>query len=1251
MVDDSANIADLSRFLERDCSISLIEVEFGISVGETDMKLAFVEFNDTLSGGLHLIEVGSSALVKSHIDRYGLIQQTNFRPLLPPLVNKSKDFAGTKAIAIYELRGCSLHNSHTLGSYLIGDQVDTRTVLSIIESIANGLFTWNEESIANPKTWDRDTVQALLHRALQLVPFEANPSLQATNYGQSLLASAIGEEAILSQALLFDDCPVVLPNPLLYFLQADQMLSPKMIIWPKGHQLGDLKANSMIRTFEAGKPVYVLRYESYRHDLLFSDWFYFELDILLKYMSLEAHLDWQEFVALTRELTACIELPDEYTLPGNKAYRAWEFLRPLRTKLSQLIECASDNATMRKEIEFSAWLAAVVAGIRTAVDVHTMRTEIERKAALFYAANSLTHLLPQNVRREPIFTSQSLAQVHRTVQNSKQVISRKDLEEYVHWVTEEGGATKHPIAGLEEWFVEPKAQFARIEKVRHYDDEDWLADLEQQWGAGFQPEQRERLNGLGDLRAFIGKQHRIVILGEPGSGKTTLLERLFIDYAGDITAQDAYIPVLVRLQSFRGEQSFEDFILDQLGSLKKYFQQLKSRLVLLCDALNEMPYVSYSSNKRDLLQEVRAYLENTTIPWVLTCRVRDYVSQNLSQVGRGVRRIEILPLDIPQIQLIIQRRFRSLPHLAGELWEELCGGRENARVLVEVWRKFREHGEPDRFWEWRSNRAVLSLTSLPQYIATASEERAWRSMHERKLMQLCRNPYMLKLIAQVYVSSIREGHPMPNSQGQVFHRVITGLIRNELARYKPLEGHSLEAIIMQALQTLAFTMQAHQQTRQTETEISRKDALAALVKVGLEQPEYLIDLANSAQVLVCDEQKIRFAHQLMQEYFASMTLVAALQDTEPELYWPKERWWEPGRLDETALILLGWYQDWISVVRWIAKANPELAIEGMIRNDRTATDLDSETREFIKNAIQQKIVEAQSKRERAAAYRALGWFGDRRPGVGVRQDRIPDIVWSDPILPSEFLMGGDPDALNSWEGMNLSLDYAYYMAKYPITVQQYKCFIDDDGYTEKWRKCWTALGWKWRSKGNKNQPYAWNNAKWTAPNHPVIGVTWYEAYAFASWLHFKLLESHHLPDDKLVVRLPTEAEWEKAARGVGGNVYPWGIHFNPDYANVKEGNDYIGRTSAVGLFGNQAASPYKVEDLCGNVWEWCLSEWIEKYEADEPVRLDVETPRSSRGGSWYHNAKNARSASRFWYRLGVADFCWGFRVCASIEKH
>jgi formylglycine-generating enzyme required for sulfatase activity len=173
-------------------------------------------------------------------------------------------------------------------------------------------------------------------------------------------------------------------------------------------------------------------------------------------------------------------------------------------------------------------------------------------------------------------------------------------------------------------------------------------------------------------------------------------------------------------------------------------------------------------------------------------------------------------------------------------------------------------------------------------------------------------------------------------------------------------------------------------------------------------------------------------------------------------------------------------------------------------------------------------------------------------------------------------------------------------------------------------------GWIWRSENRITAPEFWDEPIWSSPNRPVVGVSWYEAMAFASWLAAQL---------DIPIQLPTEAEWEKAARGNDGRIYPWGDEWDPERANTRETD--IGQTSTVGIFP-AGASPYGCLDMSGNVWEWTLSLWGQQdarpdfgYPYDpSDGREDPNTKgtRIIRGGSWASSRFKARTAFR-----GTAD--------------
>lgn len=251
---------------------------------------------------------------------------------------------------------------------------------------------------------------------------------------------------------------------------------------------------------------------------------------------------------------------------------------------------------------------------------------------------------------------------------------------------------------------------------------------------------------------------------------------------------------------------------------------------------------------------------------------------------------------------------------------------------------------------------------------------------------------------------------------------------------------------------------------------------------------------------------------------------------------------------------------------------------------------------------------ALSATDRAAAAGGLAKTGDPRPGIGVWEDGVPDIDWV--AIPSgEFIYQ---------EGEKLVLP-RFYIARYPVTRVQFQAFIDDPaGYR--------AVEW-WEGLVRPLYPPAISPGP---ENEPVTGVTWYEALAFCRWLTARLEYSD-------AVTLPTEFQWEKAARGIDGRRFPWGNDYHAGYANLNEPSSSVlialNRLAAVGIFP-QSISPYGVHDLLGNVMEWCLDD-----NTGESLRRVV------RGASWLTPADEASAVRRLMRDGAQAQQDTGFRVC------
>jgi formylglycine-generating enzyme required for sulfatase activity len=224
-----------------------------------------------------------------------------------------------------------------------------------------------------------------------------------------------------------------------------------------------------------------------------------------------------------------------------------------------------------------------------------------------------------------------------------------------------------------------------------------------------------------------------------------------------------------------------------------------------------------------------------------------------------------------------------------------------------------------------------------------------------------------------------------------------------------------------------------------------------------------------------------------------------------------------------------------------------------------------------------------------------------------RRDDIIQLHQMVLIPAGEFLMGSDPkkdkDAEDSEQPQHILYLPDYYLAKTPVTNAQYQAFMLATGYDppEHWE--------------GKSHPRG-------KGDHPVVRVSWHDAVAYCNWL----AEVTGKP-----YRLPSEAEWEKGARGSDGHIWPWGDQWDAKRCNALESGK--GGTTPVGAYP-QGASPYGLLDMAGNVWEWTLS--LHKgypYRADdgrEDLGAGDDVFRVPRGGSWGDLRHRLRSAIRDW---------------------
>ena len=244
------------------------------------------------------------------------------------------------------------------------------------------------------------------------------------------------------------------------------------------------------------------------------------------------------------------------------------------------------------------------------------------------------------------------------------------------------------------------------------------------------------------------------------------------------------------------------------------------------------------------------------------------------------------------------------------------------------------------------------------------------------------------------------------------------------------------------------------------------------------------------------------------------------------------------------------------------------------------------------------------------------------------------------LIPAgEFEMGSN-DGDDEEPVHTVHLD-AFYIDIYEVTNAQYKKFVEATGHRE-------PKGYGFVDGEVKDGFEPWKSPDFNGDNQPVVCVSWHDAMAYAQWAG---------------KRLPTEAEWEKAARGgLKGKRYPWGDNISHDDANYlgTGGRDTWAKTAPVGSF---PPNNYGLYDMSGNVWEWCLDEYQADFYSKSPRTstnpiagesilyviknfTDVKSRRVLRGGSWYYYSLYVRVANRLRYDPDIWYATFGFR-CVS----
>ncbi|MFZ5881422.1 MAG: SUMF1/EgtB/PvdO family nonheme iron enzyme [Chloroflexota bacterium] len=792
------------------------------------------------------------------------------------------------------------------------------------------------------------------------------------------------------------------------------------------------------------------------------------------------------------------------------------------------------------------------------------------------------------------------------------------------------------------------------------------------------------------------KLRRVVVTGDAGAGKSTFVNYMLIALAAPYLNEAAKKPlpagstlagmfpvrILLReaaAQIPAGAKTADvNFLWNALRSdiLKKFqcddaetlFARLKHLIetqpcLIMLDGLDE---VSDAENRLGLLREA---IENFAAPLtqsVVIVTVRPYAYERQAQKLSGFEELALQPLSKEQIAAFISDFYQSLK-------------------LLNNW--------DDHEVKTRAGR-----------LAAAIGERDY-------LQELAEKPLLLALIASVDSSESE----LPDSRARLYEQAVKLLLLRWQKRKEESSAEESKLVkffsnrqddVLRILQRLAYEVHERQRResraetgRIPSADISANEVSGAFHRALPDSDtEELIDFLRDRTGLLLDRGGVYvFPHRSFQEYLAAAHLAG--QD-------------EPAKkLLEEAKRAMDWWREAILLSVGKMKANGFLGTAAGVLNEFVPREVEKVKEEISplqwrlaalagQAAAEIKLHESVEESHQALLERIAGWLAalvergalepkeraeagdtlarlsDPRPGV------INDFLFCH-IPAGRFMMGSKDGEGDSDEHPQFphEIKQEFYMTRYPITNAQFDRFVKADGYKTEayWQAAkqagyWNADGFKGALDAERRTAPIAYGAPFNLPNHPAVGVSWYEAAAFCQWLTAQMRDTsdklliynpatHRIQLDenlqssivnrKLEIRLPTEAEWEYAARAGTQTPYSWGDNITPNHANYNETG--IGATSAVGLFP-AGMNPLGLLDMSGNVWEWCATAWQENYKDYLKNEKKLNQPegdvaRVLRGGSFGYIGRSVRCACRYWFDPYYRDYYIGFRVvvCAVVS--
>lgn len=753
----------------------------------------------------------------------------------------------------------------------------------------------------------------------------------------------------------------------------------------------------------------------------------------------------------------------------------------------------------------------------------------------------------------------------------------------------------------------------------------------------------------------------LVITGDAGSGKSTLVKHLALSMAGAMLPyreDDPNAPGLHRL-GFWPHPPYTPIMIELRALVRTAFPDSAEPVTLdkvfaYVEAEHLKPYgiSQYLTSLRDQLRDGDAMIFLDGLDEVLDAETPERREQIKMLV-------HLLRQQYPNCHILVTSR----PYAYAGDWQLEGFGQVKLALL-----------DADRLEE-------LALRLFTVVLGTEhakAEAEMFKQQMENVTDELRRSPLFFTLLSALWLSQQHQpaDQRLPMTAGAIYRECVEMLIRRwtykdrvQTIAHTPkslLELLGLnEPDLRRILQTLAY--QAHSTQKVSDAALVTNDDAEFTGGAILDVVEALklrrVDiyglkdaLAHRAGVMYeRAPNRYHFAHRSFQEHLAVCYLLADDQryptqladhlKTQPGLWrnvfnlLPDEAQRHRRDLWKLVKLLLPdkgtpiptdrddplWYSLYYAV---------HLMFENLPQDDDLQQVYRPRLREWLLHLITVSALNAQ---DRAEMGRVLATIGDQRAGVGVvtvqingKTIELPQLEWCDIPAPPNgvFMMGADDQSDNPRRETKLTHNFK--MAKYLITYQQFEVFVKSGEYDQ--------LTW-WKGFPKEYQPQAMAEQNNPYANHPRDRVSWYQAVAFTRWLTAKYRDADWIGIDE-EIRLPTEQEWEYAARGTDERQYPYQGAFDAAKSNIRETG--IGQTSAVGIFPD-GASPFGVLDMSGNLWEWCLNDYDGSNIIDN---LQNNKSKVLRGGSFYIYRSFAATSYRYYFNpfIGLYD---GLRVVLS----